>query len=1067
MATGSKASRLTVLLALLCFFLSGAAGLVYQVTWGKALGLVFGNTVYAIATVLAVFMGGLATGSALLGRWSERHANPVALYGWIELGVAASGVLSLVGLAGVRLLYVGSYPLVEGWMPALLALRFIGAALVLFVPTLLMGGTLPIMVRGTTRNSAELGARISRLYWVNTAGAVAGTLAAGFWLLPALGLRQTVLLAATLNVIAGAIALAASRFWLVAPSPAADSGDDVAASTIAPTAVCAADATPSAVASQLSQRWLLAAFAAVGATAFAYEVAWVRLLATHLGSSTYAFTVMLAVFLAGIVLGTMAFELWLKLGRPVTLGTFAATQTLTAAAALVFLYFYNRFPELLPRVLRAGGASFENLLLAQFAVSAAAMLPAALVFGFNFPVVMLLIAGRPETSGRHGAAVGRAYAANTIGAIVGAIAAGFWLVPSVGSYRLVAFTAIANLALAGALALRRSRRATLALATQGLLLGGCILAASGAFYDRALATFGTMVYWDYHDEKLTLAEMAATTDVVFAKDGLNATISVTRAENYVALRTNGKVDASPRDSVTQLLVGHLGAAFHPAPRRVLVIGFGSGMTVSAVSRHPEVERIVCVEIEPAVIEASQYLGMLHRGVVDDPRLEVILDDARNYLLTTRDQFDLIVSEPSNPWIAGVSALFTDEFYREARTRLAPGGLFVQWVQAYSLFPADFRMILATLAAHFPQVSLWRAASSDYLLLAQLEAKPLQLDRLRALWRYEGLRSDFKELGMLRPEGILGFHRLDDADLRRLTAGAERNTDDRTQLEYNAPRALLGPPLESENADLIWQHRAQLVPGVVRLDDPNLAMLGAAESMLYNEDTKDAERFLRALAAAPSTVELELLRGRVALEQNRYADARSAFRAALSLDPTSLEAVHALGELARKQIDFDTAALLFRQILARNPNYRPALEGMRNLERSRANWAAALPWQQRLTEMDPSEAELTALGEILMRTGDFTGAEEYFTRALATDAYSYSAHRNLGDIYLRAGQPDRALPHLEHVVRLDPDTEAGVYISIADAYGRLGRPHDARAAIEKGRRLFPADSRLTEAAREAN
>ncbi|MGH9795489.1 MAG: fused MFS/spermidine synthase [Candidatus Acidiferrales bacterium] len=1051
---------------MLCFFLSGAAGLVYQVAWGKALGLVFGNTVYAIATVLAVFMGGLATGSALLGRWSERHSNPVALYGWIELGVAASGVLSLAGLAGVRLLYVGSYPLVEGWMPALTALRFGGAALVLFVPTFLMGGTLPIMVRGLTRNSAELGARVSRLYWVNTLGAVTGTLAAGFWLLPGLGLRQTVLFAATLNVIAGAMALAASRFWLVAPSPALNPTDEVAAS-IVPTAVRAASATPPATASQLSQRWLLAAFAAVGATAFVYEVAWVRLLATHLGSSTYAFTVMLAVFLAGIVLGTMAFELWLKLGRPVTLGTFAATQTLTAAAALVFLYFYNRFPELLPRVLRLGGANFENLLLAQFEVSAAAMLPAALVFGFNFPVVMLLIAGRPETSGRHGAVVGRGYAANTIGAIVGAIAAGFWLVPAVGSYRLVAFTAIANLALAGALALRHSRRATLALATQGLLLGGCILAASGAFYDRALATFGTMVYWDYHDEKLTLAEMTATTDVVFAKDGLNATISVTRAQDYVALRTNGKVDASPRDAVTQLLVGHLGAVFHPAPKRVLVIGFGSGMTVSAVSRHPEVERIVCVEIEPAVIEASQYLGRLHRGVVADPRLEIVLDDARNYLLTTREQFDLIVSEPSNPWIAGVSALFTDEFYREAKTRLAPGGLFVQWVQAYSLFPDDFRMILATLAPHFPQVSLWRAASSDYLLLAQLEAKPLQLDRLHVLWRYEGLRSDFEEIGMRRPQGILGFHRLDDAGVRRFIAGASRNTDDRTQLEYNAPRALLAPSLDSENAERIWQHRAQLVPGVVQIDDPHLAMLGAAETMLNNEDTGDAERFLRALAGAPSTVELELVRGRVALEQNRYADARSAFRAALALDPASLEAVHALGELARKQIDFDTAALLFRQILARDPNYRPALEGMRNLERSRANWAAALPWQQRVTAMDPTEDELSALGEVLMRTGDLTGAEEYFTRALAIDAYNYSAHRNLGEIFRQAGQFDRALPHLEHVVRLDPDTEAGVYIAIADVYRRLGRPHDARAAIEKGRRLFPADSELAEAARDAN
>ncbi|HYL09712.1 MAG TPA: fused MFS/spermidine synthase, partial [Candidatus Acidoferrales bacterium] len=174
---------------LVCFFLSGAAGLIYQVAWGKSLGLIFGHTVYAIATVLAVFMGGLAVGSAVLGRWSDAHARPIALYAWVELGVAAFGALSLAGLAGVRGMYLAAYPAFSGSKPLLLLLRFFGAAIVLFLPTFLMGGTLPILVRGLTRKSAELGSRVSRLYWVNTLGAVAGTLLAGFVLLPMLGLR--------------------------------------------------------------------------------------------------------------------------------------------------------------------------------------------------------------------------------------------------------------------------------------------------------------------------------------------------------------------------------------------------------------------------------------------------------------------------------------------------------------------------------------------------------------------------------------------------------------------------------------------------------------------------------------------------------------------------------------------------------------------------------------------------------------------------------------------------------------------------------------------------------------
>lgn len=1074
LSEGSSISRTKLLLVLLCFFLSGAAGLVYQVAWGKALGLVFGNTVYAIATVLAVFMGGLATGSAVLGRWSERHANPVALYAWIEFGVAATGLLSLVGLAGVRLLYVGAYPMVGGWLPALVALRFVGAAVVLFLPTFLMGGTLPILVRGLTRNSAELGARITRLYWVNTTGAVAGTLAAGFWLVPQMGLRQTVMLAAALNVVAGVIALAAARAWLTSTTPSSADADSKSPPVDAAPAFANTEAHGAATASHpgresannLTQRWLLASFALVGATAFVYEVAWTRLLATYLGSSTYSFTMMLAVFLTGIVLGSIAFELWLERGWPVTLGTFAATQTLTAVAALSFLYFYQHFPNLLPMVLRSRGETFGGLLQAQLLISAAAMLPAALVFGFNFPVAMLLIAGRPGAAGRHAAAVGPAYAANTVGAIVGAVAAGFWLVPLVGSYRLVAVTAVVNLLLAAILTLRHAPRSTLAFATQGLVLGGCVLAGTGAFYNRALATYSTVVYWDYHDSKLTLAEAAATTDVIFAEDGLNANISVARTEDYVALRTNGKVDASPRDSITQLMVGHIGPVFHPSPKRVLVIGFGSGMTVSAVARYPEVERIVCVEIEPAVIRASQHLERLHRGVVNDPRLEIVLDDARNYLLTTREKFDLIISEPSNPWIAGVSTLFTSEYYAEARARLEPGGIFVQWIQAYSLFPDDFRMILATLGPHFTKVTLWRAASLDYMLLAQTQSEPLHLDRIRALWQQPQLRADYEELGMRRPEGLLGYHRLDDADVRRLYAGAPRNTDDCTTLEYNAPRALLAVAPDEQNRKLVWDHRSQPLPQDVQFDQPATALLGAAETLLNIEATKEAEYFLAPLATAPSSVDLELVRGRLALEQRRYADARTAFRAALALYPRSLDAAQGLGELARKQIEFDSAALLFQQILARNPNYKPALVSMRDLERARANWSGALPWQQRLVLLDPSYKELALLGEALLRTGEIARAEQYFLRALEKDPYSYSARRNLGEIYSRAKQWEAALPHLELVQRLEPQMEARVYVFLAETYRALQREHDARAALQKGLRFFPNNTELLNASKTA-
>lgn len=1029
---------------LTCFFLSGAAGLIYQVAWGKALGLVFGHTVYAIATVLAAFMGGLALGSACLGRWSERSELGVALYGWLELGVAATGAASLAGISGVNAIYRAVYPYAGGSTVALLGVRLLGAAAVLLLPTFLMGGTLPVLVRALTRRSAELGVRLGRLYWVNTAGAAAGTIVAGFALLPALGLKRTVAVAVTLNLLAGLIALLLGRRANV---PAA--ADEPA--------VPAAEEAPAQKAGLL-----LTTFAVVGATAMAYEIGWTRLLATILGSSTYSFTLMLATFLAGIVLGSLLFERWSVRGGVAKLGTFALTQTLTALAALAFLVFFQQLPSVVPPILRATHESFGGLVAAQFVTSAVAMLPAAIVFGFNFPVVTLLIAGgaRAAASGR---GVGRAYAANTVGAILGAIAAGFWLVPRLGSYRVVALAAGMNLLLAVALQVVSQSPLRVVAATMNVALLAAVAVAgwSAAFYDRALATFGTVLYWNLYEGKLTLAETAATTDIVFATDGLNASISVARTEDYLALRTNGKVDASNHDRVTQLLVGHLGMIFHPAPRRVLVIGFGSGMTVSAIARYPEVERIDCVEIEPAELRAAAYLEQLNRGVLRDPRLHVILDDARNFLLTSRDRYDLIISEPSNPWVAGVATLFTQEYYRAARTRLARGGIFVQWVQAYSLLPEDLRMVLGTFVPEFPQVTLWHGDAPDLLLMAQSEPAPLALRRLRALWLEEALQGDFGLLGMREPEGLAAFFLLDDAELRRLAAGPRRNTDDLTLLEYRAPRALLTRRLEDKNRALLQEYQTGLLPRDFATESREAMLEAAAETMLNLDENEGAERFLTPLARAPTNARLELLRGRNALARRLLGAARTHYDLALRLDHDSLEAAHGLAEVARRDGQAANAELLLRQVLAREPSFLPALETLALIARDRGEWAAAATWQQRRIAADPEAGanEYAQLGEVLTQVGDFTGAEHAFQTALAHDTYSYDAHRGLARLYHERKLTEQARLQLEFLVRYFPDLDASVYSLLAEIYREQGKSAAARAILRKARRIFPENAEL--------
>jgi spermidine synthase len=361
---------------------------------------------------------------------------------------------------------------------------------------------------------------------------------------------------------------------------------------------------------------------------------------------------------------------------------------------------------------------------------------------------------------------------------------------------------------------------------------------------------------------------------------LNDSISVLRSDDYVALRVNGKTDASTGDARTQLLLGHLGGALHPAPRRALIIGFGSGMTASAVARYPDVERIDCVEIEPAVIRAAPFLEKLNRGVLNDPRLHVIFDDARNFLLTSREKYDLVISEPSNPWIAGIATLFTAEYYSAVREHLALGGMFVQWVQSYSLAPADLRMMIGTLAPHFTEVTLWRAEGPDLLLLGRTGTSPFQFSRLRSLWQEQSIRSDFEAMDVHQPEGLVASYLLDDAAVRRLAVGSVLNTDDRTLLEYHAPQTLLAEGLSEANEELIEQLRTGPLPTNLEPTEVRSALEAGSMTALDLNDAVTVRMFLKALESQPDSVARYVAEGRFALMQEDLTRAKSYFEAAL-------------------------------------------------------------------------------------------------------------------------------------------------------------------------------------------
>ncbi|HXP68656.1 MAG TPA: fused MFS/spermidine synthase [Candidatus Dormibacteraeota bacterium] len=1025
-----------------CFFVSGVAGLIYQVAWTKSLGLVFGHTVYAVATVLAVFMGGLAVGSAVLGRWGERQTRPIVVYGWIEILIGITGLLSLPGLSGVRSLYLFAYHNLANSTLMLVGLRLVASFLVLFLPTFLMGGTLPILVRGVTRHSTEMGARLSRLYWINTTGAVAGALIAGFSLLPQIGLRKTTVIAAALNLVAGIVSLRIGGAW---PAVAAADKDK-------PRSPRVGAAIP---------RFLLVGFAFVGATAMSYEIAWTRLLSVTVSSSTYAFTLMLATFLAGIALGSRLFEWWAARGREVSEATFGMTQTLTGVAAVLFLALFQQMPTILWGLVTATQKTFGGLVFAQFATCALAMLPTATMFGFNFPVVTMLIAKSVGSEDPDSNAIGRAYAANTVGAIVGAIIVGFWLVPRLGAFRVVAFTAAGNLLLAAYFAMRRVPRRMLELAgTLALSIIVVGAAWSGTLYDPAIANFSMITNRAMYPKTLRLDEIVNRSDLLFSEDGLNASVAVVRSDNFLGLRINGKTDASTGDQLTQMMLGHLGMLVHPAPKKILIIGFGSGMTAFAVTQYPEVEQIDCVEIEPAVIHAASYLETLNHGVVRNPRLHLIVDDARSFLFTTRNQYDLIISEPSNPWIAGVATLFTDEFYQQARTHLAPNGLLIQWVQSYALFPEDLRMVMGTLAHQFEQVTVWRGLQLDIILVAQSKAAPpVPLDRMNRLWSVGTLHDQYAVMGMGRPESLLAFHLLDDGDLRKLAADSPLNTDDLTQLEYHAPRAIFAGSAGSDNERMIAERRSRLLSASISIPDERAAYIAAAETLGALNDRGHEEIFLAALDKYPPAADIELLRGDWLAAVGRLDGAQQAFANARRLEPSSWNATLGLGEVMRLKGDYATAEQMFREVLAHDPKSVPALSSYAFLEKSRGNFEEAIEWQTKriAAGAERSPSAMAFLAELLLRAGDNRGTAHVCVDILNTDPYNLDARRFLAEALRREKRWDDARGQLEIVVRYYPTADPAAYTSLAQSYRNLGRPQDAESILRKAQRVFEGDA----------
>ena len=697
----SSNRRFAAAALLALFALSGFAGLIYESIWTQYLGLFLGHAAHAQSFVLMLFMGGMALGAWLASRRSARLARPLAAYALAEIVIGLLGFGFDPIYRGVTgLAYAKLFPLVGSGLALDLA-RYATALLLIGPQCVLLGMTFPLMSAGYLRLAPSAGGRVlAGLYFTNSLGAALGAIIATFMLLPRVGLPGTVMTGGLVSI------LVALLTWPLAKQ----------SSTAEPAARHAqAPGLPSAA-------FVLVAAAITGATSFVYEITWVRMLSLAVGSTVHSFELMLAAFIAGLAFGGW----WLRrradgYGWPLQVAGWA--QVFMGLAALGSLFVYMHAFDWVAALWHGlahsdGGYALYNVATSMIAF--AVMFPAAFFAGMTLPLLTLALLRRGEGE----AAIGRAYAANTLGAIAGVLLTVHLLMPLLGVRVALWLAAVADLLLGlyllargreGAGAVRRDLRVAAAVS----LLVAVVALAATRVDERVLAS---SVY------RLGRASLSADTRMLFYGDGKTATVAMYESADgsEYAIATNGKVDAAltvdlthkpTTDEYTMLLLAALPLAAHPAPKDVAVVGFGSGMSVNTLLGDPRVQRVDAIEIEPFMVKAAQGFGPRVERAYSDPRAHIIIDDAKAYLSGSPRNYDVIVSEPSNPWVSGVATLFTEQFYEFVPRHLAEDGLFVQWLQLYEISPDLVASILKAMLPRFADVQAYASNNGDLVLIA--------------------------------------------------------------------------------------------------------------------------------------------------------------------------------------------------------------------------------------------------------------------------------------------------------------------------------------------------------------
>lgn len=753
--------------ALLLFLGSGFSALIYELVWFQLLELVVGSSAVSLGILLSVFMGGLGLGSLLLAKLAPEREHPFRVYAFLELGLAIAGILVLFEIPLFGRLSLGSGS--QG--AASLIVRALMAGLSLLPPTVLMGATLPAIarwVRATPRGIGWLG----RLYAGNIAGGILGCLLAGFFLLRSFDVWVAAAVAVAVNLCASALA-----FRLAARAPRSNEP--------------ALAAVPQPHRGRSIAPGVLWTIALSGLCALAGEVVWTRLLAMMLGPTVFTFSIILAVYLLGLGVGSGIGSLIAR-ESPRPARALGRCQALLGIAIAWAAFMVNgSLPYWPPPFTQSPWITFQL----DMARSLWALLPATVLWGASFPLA--LAAGASDT-GDPARWVGRVYAANTLGSILGALVFTLWIIPSFGTHAaqqvMVALSMGAGLWLLGSPLARERRSAWGWLgALGGVALGVALVVKLPEVPDDVIA-LGRYVSWGMARPGGT-ANVAQDPRILYRGEGLTSSVAVSENGGVRLFHVSGKVEAStyPDDMRLQRMLGHLPALMQGAPRSVLVVGCGAGVTAGTFTRYPSVRRIVICEIEPLVPRrVAPYFAAENYGVVSDPRVEIVYDDARHYILTSREKFDVITSDPIHPWVSGSATLYSRDYFDLVRRHLNPGGTVSQWVPIYEAGEKSVRGEIATFLSVFPQATLWanrnHAGGEDLVMLGTTSQPAFDLDGIDQQWQSpEGaeIARSLKDVGFRTPLDLFGTYVGRGPDLAPWVAGAEVDRDPKPWLQYQA------------------------------------------------------------------------------------------------------------------------------------------------------------------------------------------------------------------------------------------------------------------------------------------